>query len=252
MDAAAAGGLYAKLGASDEAGARTALTGLIGLSGVTEDADKLDNVRLVIDSNDAGDLEILVVTQSGFNSDGSVNPQGVAVPVDLGVSVGSVSLESKEGDANTATATLASNINLDILLGPQKFVIANEGTSGLIKAQGYFKIAETSSLDLDVVGVSITELKVGNFLGDNALTGQAGAVDFTNSWADSDLNNYTQVGYTYYEVEIGANASDQLVVDVNNFNTDIQMNVAIGGASIGQISITDLDVAGTSLTVYGH
>ncbi|MFC3149638.1 DUF6160 family protein [Litoribrevibacter euphylliae] len=245
--------VWAQLGgAADEAAAKATLNAMIGATGVVDTNTKLDNIRLVIDSNTSGDLEILVVTQSGFNADGSINPTGVAVPVDLGVDVGSVELEAQGANGG---AVIASNINLDILLGPQKFVVHNDTStyeSGLITAQGYFQLADSSSLDLDVAGVSVKNLKVGNFLGDNALTGQAGAVDFTNSFATSDLNDYTQVGFAYYEVNIGANAADQLVMDVANFNADIQMDVEMGGASIGQITMTDFDVSGTKLTVYGH
>jgi hypothetical protein len=209
--------------------------------GADEAADKLDNVRLVIDSNNNGDLEILVVTQTGFNADGTVNPQGEQRAVDLGLRVGSVELAET---TNNTSSTIMSNINLNVLLGPQKFVVQNNDANGLISAKGFFQLHESSSLKVDVAGVTVDSLKVGNFAGAN-VGGIAGVDAFTGT-------DYTAAGFAYYDVGISTNASDQLVMDVNNFNADIQMGVSIGGASIGQITMTDFDVSGTQLTVYGH
>ena len=210
---------------------------------------RLDDIRLVIDSTAEGDLEILVVTQSAFNAAGI--PTAAPTPVDMGISVDSFGLEGSAG-----TSTIASNINMNVLLAPQKFVVKNAdyvaangnlgkvGT-GSISAQGFFQLHESSTMKLDVAGVDVTSLKVGNFLGDNATTGQAGANAFTGT-------DYTQAGFAYYNVDIYANDSDQLGIEVNNFNVDVQLTANIGGASIGQISMTDFDVSGTSLRVYGH
>ena len=206
--------------------------------GADESAAQLDNVRLVIDSNDNGDLEILVVTQTGFNADGTVNASGEQRAVDLGISVGGIELA--ETDTGTSS-TIMSNINMNILLGPQKFVIENNDANGLISAKGFFQLHPTSSLKVDVAGITVDSLRVGNFAG----SAPTGVDAFTGT-------DYTAAGFAYYDVGISANADDQLVMDVNNFNADIQMSVSIGGASIGQITMTDFDVSGTQLTVYGH
>ena len=221
-------------GGAGEVGGGTVSFDTVTVGGFTTayggDAAKLDDVRLLIDAAESGDLEILVVSQSGG-------------PVDLGIDVGGVSLNGSAG-----TSVIASNINMDILLGPQKFVVTNNGASGTIEAKGFFQLADSSSMDIDVAGVSITGLRVGNFLGANAATGTL--ADPTDAFTGTD---YTAgLGFAFYDATIQANASNQLQIDVNNFNADIQMNVGIGGASIGQITMTDFDVSGTQLTVYGH
>lgn len=216
-------------GTPGEVGGGTVSFDTVTVGGIAP-GSALDDVRLLIDAADSGDLEILVVSQSGG-------------AVDLGVDVAGISLNNSAGDTSS---TIASNINLDILLAPQKFVVNNDGANGSISAKGFFQLADTSSLDLDVAGVSITGLRVGNFLGANAATGIAGVDAFTGT-------DYTAgLGFAYYDATIQANGSNQLQIDVNNFNADIQMNVGIGGASIGQITMTDFDVSGTQLTVYGH
>ena len=240
-------------GAAGEVGGGSVLINDIFVGGWTGGGevagDRLDDIRLVIDSAASGDLEILVVTQSAFDAAG--NPTGAPTPVDMGITVGSFALDGTAG-----TSTIASNINMNVLLAPQKFVVKNADYvaangnlgkvgSGSISAQGFFQLHESSTMKLDVVGVDVTSLKVGNFLGDNATTGQAGANDFTGT-------DYTQAGFAYYNVDIYANAADQLGVEVNNFNVDVQLTANIGNASIGQISMTDFDVSGTSLRVYGH
>jgi hypothetical protein len=222
----------------------------------TTDFSKLDDVRLVIDEAASGDLEILVVTQSGFNADGTVTQNGVdaGAPVDLGISVGSVSLAAAEGNANTATATIASNINLNVLLGPQKFVVKNTGDNGLIQAKGYFKLHESSSLDLDVAGVSVTSLEMGELSGTGGY-GNGEALTVAAAGVTGYDADYTKKGLAFYDVTIGTKevaGNDALNIAVNSFNVDMKMGVNIGGASIGTVGITDLQLDGTSLTVYGH
>ena len=228
----------------------------------TTDFSKLDDVRLVIDEAANGDLDILVVTQSGFNAQGEVTQAGVdsPAPVDLGISVGSVSLAAAEGNANTATATIASNINMNILLGPQKFSIKNVGDTGEISAKGYFKLHESSSMDFDVAGVSITSLELGELSGTGSY-GNGEALTSAATGVTGYETDYTLKGLAFYDVTIGTKdldgnqattGDDALNIAVNKFNVDMKMGVAIGGASIGTIGITDLQLDGTNLTVYGH
>ena len=222
--------------------------------------DTLDDLRLVIDSNTNGDLQIDVVNQSQHNSDGSYKTSmwfsnaPDPIFVDMGVDIGSFEIEGTAG-----TSTIASNIRFDILLGPQRFIIKNDGDTGLISAKGLFQVTGDSGFDLDVIGTSISNLKIGNFSGsitadDNAflIAGPPGTIVTTRTDAGQLFNDPRGEGLVYYDLSIGTTASDQLEMNINNFNADIQMDVAIGNAPIGQIGITDLDISGTQLIVYGH
>ena len=210
----------------------------------------LDDVQVTIDSQNGGDLVIALDTISG-------------APVDLGIDLTSVTLDSAAAGAAeniTEGATIASNINLDIFLGPQEFVIENTGagTSGLITAQGYFQLNDSSSMDLDVAGISLSSLKVGEFLGDADADAAGFRGGVYNDVAAMQANGLG-AGFSYYNVTIGTAdslvagaATDALQLTVTNFETDITADVAIGGASIGSIAMTDLTLDGTTLTVYGH
>ena len=222
--------------------------------------DKLDDLRLVIDSNANGDLQIDVVNQSQHNSDGSYKTpmwfSNAPAPIfiDMGIDIGSFEIQGTVG-----ASTIASNIRFDILMGPQRFMIKNDGDTGLISAKGLFQVTGDSGFDLDVMGTSISNLKIGNFSGpitadDNAflIAGPPGTIVTTRTDAGQLFNDPRGEGLVYYDVSIGTTASDQLAMNINNFNADIQMDVAIGNAPLGAIGITDLNISGTNLVVYGH
>jgi len=222
--------------------------------------DTLDDLRLVIDSNASGDLQIDVVNQSQHNTDGSYKtPMWFSnapdpIFVDMGIDISSFGIEGTAG-----TSTIASNIRFDISLGPQRFIIKNDGDTGLISAKGLFQVTGDSGFDLDIMGTSISNLKIGNFSGsitadDNAflIAGPPGTIVTTRTDAGQLFNDPRGEGLAYYDLSIGTTATDQLVMDINNFNADIHMDVAIGNAPIGQMGITDLDISGTQLIVYGH
>ncbi len=160
----------------DPAGA----AGDINITGVTLGGstlgEALDGIKIDIDVDDAKGLVIHLGSQdmagvlSGDNS------------VDFGLSVDSVSL-------NSSATNLVSDVRIEGNLGPIDVVIAD---SGDITVAAYFEVTN-GSLDVDVLGLGITNLTIG----DN------GSPILTDAAYQADIENYQG----YYEQEFTATAT---------------------------------------------
>jgi len=102
----------------------------------------LDDIKIDIDV----DADNLIIHLGTPDSLGAFNGTGSA---DFGLSVGSVNI-------NSNAANLASNIFIGGNLGPIDVVIANNGD---IAVDAYFEVT-TGQLDLDVLGMGVTNLKI--------------------------------------------------------------------------------------------
>ena len=104
----------------------------------------LDDIKIDIDVDSNDGLRIYLGAQNKPGVLGGTNP------VDFGLAVGSVSIND--------TATLASNISIDGQLGPIEVLIANDST---ISVDAYFEVTN-GSMDIDVLGMGISRLTVGD------------------------------------------------------------------------------------------
>ena len=235
-----------------------------GLAAATFDAaatDRLDEVTIDIDVASTGNLVIHL---------GSTDTQGVldgTNPLDFGLYVGSLEVSGDPGVGATVNSTIVSDINLRGTLGPQDIVIANDGGNGLIKAQGYFEIQE-SSMNIDVAGVGISNLTISQDDAFNSNTyidkdgnAQAKMVDYGVVLPAKGLTDGTgSESWAFYGVTIdtvtsGTGVTDALSLTVDSFNVDIAMDVGIGNGSannIGHIAMENLNVSGTQMVIYGH
>jgi hypothetical protein len=276
------------------------------LDDIKIDIDVDANDGLVIHLGGTNLMEVLTGTDTDL--DGSLEA------VDFGLSVGSVDVNS---------TTLASNIAINGNLGPIDVVIANDST---ISVDAFFEVT-SGGMDIDVLGLGLTNLKVGDdsspivssatysnavataqslAVSQNAalITGagqvaadaeavtlgytddadlqangtpaeiaqvdavragnEAGAQAQVEATAIAGVSNMAYVGMTISTVDTGyfnlLSASDVAVTNALNITIDaMQMDITAdvslgdnGARELGSIAINDLDLSGTSLTIYGH
>lgn len=210
----------------------------IYLGGATGGA--LDNVTMTVDvAGDAADIAALEA-QNGITGVGDGDlvihigaTDGDVQNVDFGLYIGEVSLEESTynagqkyaGDLSTNTVLL-SNLSLAGRLGPIDIVI-DEDTSN-IWLNAFFAV-DSGSMDIPFMNVSI-----GNFTMNNIRP------------SGSPTGNFAQA-----TAVVGASAKG-LMIDVIDFSADMDIEgIAIGGASIGSLYVTDLQVS-AKMDVYGH
>ncbi|SFM55049.1 DUF6160 family protein [Marinobacter zhejiangensis] len=229
IDVAGTGGIAdtgaQAMGSQYLTGAAAASGGVVAWSDTNPGRDTMPTVQ-------DGDLVIGLRSVSGM-------------PIDYGVSVGSVSLAkstSTVGDlASTAGTTLVSNMNITGLLGPIDIVI-QEDTS-VMNINAYFNAQGT--LNADFVGTYLDfELHNRRGADTNNLNIGGGAVDTSFAHAQVDIGLATN-----------AAGEDALAFNVNNFSGDLDLtNIRMGNAanpSIGNVYMTDVAV-NAQMTVYGH
>jgi len=244
-------------------------------AGDLDATDRLDEVKIDIDVAQSGALIIHL---------GSVDTAGVLLgnnPLDFGLYMGSFTTSGValvNGAPAAVNTTIASDINIRGVLGPQDIVIQNAGdinapTKGLISAQGYFEISD-SSMNIDIAGVGVTNLSISqddNPFASGTYTDKDGnAVDKLVDYSAYDLGNGTMASalgngddnWAFYAVTIGTETSETgvenaLALTVDSFNADIAMDISMGSQagtalSIGSIAMENLDVSGTKMVIYGH
>ncbi len=219
-----------------------------------------DEVKIDIDVDaEAG----LVIHLGGTDLEGILDGTN---PVDFGLRVGSVEI----GTAAAANVTLASGIDIQGNLGPVDIVISNRAAgvdvNDFISVSAYFEVT-SGSLDVDVLGLGIEGLTIGNnndaFLNSTNATyaglATLGAGDdgwahvaMTIGAADTTYNTFDGAAFVTVPV------TQALTVSIASMAMDIGItNLTMGsiGAnkqSLGSVVINDLDLSGTSLTIYGH
>jgi hypothetical protein len=241
--------------------------GLVGGTGST----KLDNLKLIIDSDDYGNL---IIGHTAIDQVGMLDGTN---GIDIGLKLGYVGLYG-----NAGSSTILSDVNLSAVIGPGHAVVFNDGVNGVIQTQGYGEVVD-GSVQLDVMGVGIKDLKIyqdsnpfasatyedagGNQVqkwNDYTDASRFG-VDTDNngtyetSWADYATNNgndqWAFGAGTIGTTSVNGGADQALFLRVDHSVVDISMTMGIGGGSydnIGQINIQDLNTTGTQLTIMGH
>jgi len=125
--------------------------GTLGINGIVLGGDgggALDGIKIDIDvDNNAG----LVIHLGAINTQDVLS--GGAGRVDFGLSVADVTLQG-----NGSNAVLASGISIGGNIGPVDIIIGNDGS---IDVDAYFEVT-SGSLDLDVLGLGITNLTIGD------------------------------------------------------------------------------------------
>ncbi|ARU57352.1 hypothetical protein OLMES_3312 [Oleiphilus messinensis] len=177
-----------------------------------------------------GNGDLVITLREGSTGDGD----GTA---DIGLSIGSIELADSSYASNigsaaaagTETTTLVSNLNLTGNLGPVDLVVHNNGGDAgetVLEIDAYFALE--GNLDLTFMNTSMG-MKLHNSRGES--------------------NN---LDLAHAQLGVGQTGSG-LRVNLTDFSGDLDLtNVAMGGgASIGNIYITDLKVQAT-LDIYGH
>lgn len=177
------------------------------------------------------------------------------LPVDFGMSVGSVSLAKStatvgaldaERRVNGGTSTtLVSDLNMSGLLGPIDIVIQED--TDVMNINAYFNAQGTLNADF-----------VGTYL-DFELHNRRGADTNGLVITDGSGNTLTDTSFAHAQVDVGkatnAAGDDALAFNVNNFSGDLDLtNIRMGSSaapSIGDVYMTDIAID-AKMTVYGH
>jgi hypothetical protein len=251
-------------------------------AGASGAGNLLDELKIDIDVLNDGDALIHV---SSLQEDGSGNP----VPIDWGMTAGSMELEGNGGE-NTV---LVSNMDAWGLLGALDIrvdtdnVTDSTGTeiagSGTLNLDVAFTVNDMS-FDADFLAVGVRKMSI---TGANTSTAAAGAVNgLTLSGSDNNVDltddeisqklfgktaaqltapeqgklalakkGFALVGLDIYQGSgIGSSdATGVLRIDVDNVLMDVNIGeTLVGGANIGSIGIDNLHISDTKLAVYGH
>jgi hypothetical protein len=188
--------------------------------------------------------------------------------VDVGVTVGSMGLENSGG---TESATLVSNLNMDMYLSKLDIIAktndlnGDTGTTGSLGIDVAFAI-DNLDVDFDVAAVDIRGLRMAGGGTLDTLKDETNAVDGVTDMGPP-LGYQADVTPAVVSMDIGAgDASDvsmdgidqALVINLANFQADIWMdqinigNNTNGTSSIGSVGIRNLTVTNTDIAVYGR
>ena len=215
------------------------------------DGDKLD-VSIDIDLADNGDAQIKVFSIGDLH------------PVNVGVDVGSIGLAGKDGSGNDTSATLISDLNMDMKVAQLWIDAKTENTVGDNQDVGSIQIRNTFAVkdldvDFDVAAVTLENARM------------AGPGTMSKLQQDPSNTNWNNLAVSGVQVNaaVGAGSSigvergigngkapadgDVLRVNVDNFAADMWMpTVKVGGSSIGSVAIHNMNVSDTEMAVYGR
>ena len=211
--------------------------------------DAFDDVKIDIDV----DANLGIVMHLGSTIDSDVLAGTDAV--DFGLYVGSVT-------ASGVTNPLASNISIQGELGPVDVTINNLSGGDLISVEAYFAVTN-GSMDINVIGLGISNLTVGQFDADSPFAAGKYAALSTGTgdddWAFVAMTIGT--GSSSYQNLLGGGATvtvdNALQVSVTSMEIDVSADLTMGSVagsalSLGSIAINNLDLSGTTMTIYGH
>lgn len=179
----------------------------------------------------------------------------------FGIRIGAVKLRDSQyvvGSKAGSSTTLMSNFNAEVLTGPLDIIFQNNGngsTSGVpdskILVSDYFEISDLS-VDLDFLGISISEFKMHNRRGDTTGLNTNNGLDGVAGTADDVATESFGFAHMKWYLAAAPEKSDGLQI-AGAIKGDIDIpHLSLGnGVSIGAIYITDMTVA-SSLNIYGH
>jgi hypothetical protein len=229
----------------------------------------LDQLKIDIDVADDGDAVIHVGSLQTADHDGDAATPEVPVPIDWGMTVGSVEL--LPGSTGTDSTTLLSNMSLYGDLAALDLRV--DTATDYLNVAVAFDI-DDMDFDVDFLGIGIRDMVItgagtnfdydGNGTtadaelaasGGNAAEGYDWSTDPRQKLAFGKLTNYANVNLDVYKGNgLGdSGATDVLRVDINNVYMDVSIGeTIIGGTNIGTIAIDNLAVTDTKLAVYGR
>lgn len=201
-----------------------------------------------------------LISLKNIENDGSV-------PVDAGITIGSMGLENKDG---TESATLISDLNTEIFLS-QLDIIArtqdldgNTGTTGSLGVDVAFGI-DNLDVKFDVAAVSLRGFRMA---GKNALADlkKDGDLDDPNDNGNKGTGSVAaQPALVSMDIGVGgavnSDVDEALRVELDTFQADIWMpEIGIGNAdsntgeyaSIGSVGISNLKLTDTTMAIYGR
>ena len=216
----------------------------------------LDQLKIDIDVANDGDAIIHV---GSLETDPNT---GAPVPIDWGMTVGSMQRVSANGNQDT---TLISGLSAYGDLAALDIRV-DTATDQLNLAVAFD--IDDMDFDVDFLGIGIRDMVITG-AGDNfdydgdgttvaAGDTEEGGFDLTTpqgQLAYGKLSKYANVDLDVYKgAGLGAStATDVLRIDVNNVYMDVSIGaVEIGGTSIGSVALDNLAVTDTKLAVYGH
>jgi len=216
----------------------------------------LDQLKIDIDVANDGDAIIHV---GSLETDPTT---GAPVPIDWGMTVGSMQLVSANGNQDT---TLISGLSAYGDLAALDIRV-DTATDQLNLAVAFD--IDDMDFDVDFLGIGIRDMVITgagdnfDYDGDNTTVAggdtEEGGFDLSTpqgQLAYGKLSKYANVDLDVYKgAGLGAStATDVLRIDVNNVYMDVSIGaVEIGGTSIGSVALDNLAVTDTKLAVYGH
>ena len=216
----------------------------------------LDQLKIDIDVANDGDAIIHV---GSLETDPTT---GAPVPIDWGMTVGSMQLVSANGNQDT---TLISGLSAYGDLAALDIRV-DTATDKLNLAVAFD--IDDMDFDVDFLGIGIRDMVITgagdnfDYDGDDTTVAggdtEEGGFDLTTpqgQLAYGKLSKYANVDLDVYKgAGLGAStATDVLRIDVNNVYMDVSIGaVEIGGTSIGSVALDNLAVTDTKLAVYGH
>ena len=217
------------------------------------------------------DGDALISVQS-FKDDGN----GGTAPVDIGIKLGSGDAldDTSNGSAfqlidstGTDTATLMSDLNMDIFASQLDIVARNSNVVGDDDSIGSLEIEAGFAIDnldaqFDVAAVGIEGLRLAgagslDFLKEDTVTPKgtgevlaAGAAIVSMDIGQGDALSATAAGGD------GSGPGETLRINLDEFSADIWMpTITVGNASnnsIGSVGIRNLNISNTEIAVYGR
>ncbi|WP_297794032.1 DUF6160 family protein [uncultured Marinobacter sp.] len=217
----------------------------------------LDQLKIDIDVADDGDAIIHV---GSLETDPTT---GAPVPIDWGMTVGSMELLA--GSTGSDSTTLISNMS-----GYGNLAALDMSVDTATDQLNIVAAFDIQDMDFDVefLGIGVRDMVITgagdnfDYDGDGLLVSEGteteeGGNDLTTAagqLAYGKLSKYANVDLDVYKgAGLGAStATDVLRIDVNNVYMDMSIGaVEIGGTSIGSFAIDNLAVTDTKLAVYG-
>ncbi|MDX1599320.1 MAG: DUF6160 family protein [Marinobacter sp.] len=218
----------------------------------------LDQLKIDIDVADDGDAIIHV---GSLETDPTT---GAPVPIDWGMTVGSMELLA--GSTGSDSTTLISNMS-----GYGNLAALDMSVDTATDQLNIVAAFDIQDMDFDVefLGIGVRDMVITgagdnfDYDGDGLLVSEGteteeGGNDLTTAagqLAYGKLSKYANVDLDVYKgAGLGAStATDVLRIDVNNVYMDMSIGaVEIGGTSIGSFALDNLAVTDTKLAVYGH
>ena len=205
------------------------------------------NLSIDIDLEDNGDAVI------SLGSLGTL-PTGGPAPVAFRAGVDEMGLTGTDG-----SATLISNMNVDVLLKKLDITAQVEDLSGEAGGSGSLLIetefaVDNLDVDFDVAAVSLEGFRMG---GAGQMAALKGGARYTGQVFGQDAQGDPAPAIMTMSIGAGDSLSGQrddvLRIELDSFQADMWMpTINVGGESVGSVAISNLQVTDTTMAIYGR